>query len=188
MALDPLALVPTIVDAGLAACLRAQGNGFEARLSHMAVGRGLPDGGTWKGYVPTRAQTALMREDVRVPILSGSKIPEHGFRILARIPRTTDGSEMPVREVGWYLESGELLCVWSEVAPAPLTYRTPRAEVDLAHELYLRQVPLSVLSIVVQQPDIPDMIGAHFAQVSVDCRLFIAALDAGRRAVERGIY
>ncbi|MCF4125048.1 phage tail-collar fiber domain-containing protein [Methylobacterium sp. SyP6R] len=188
MAVDVLALVPTIVDVGLAACLRAQGDGIEARLSHMAVGRGIADGGTWKGYVPSRTQTGLVREDVRAPILSGTKVPDFGFRVLARIPRTTDGSELPIREVGWYLESGEMLCVWSEVAAAPLAYRTPRAEVDLAHELYLRQLPLSILNITVQQPDIPDPMAGLFGLFSTECRLFIAALEAERRSVDRKIY
>lgn len=187
MAIDPLALVPTITNVGLAAALRAQGDGIELRLSHVAVGRGLPDGGSWKGYVPTRTQTALVREDVRVPILSGSTIPDYGFRILARLPRTTDGSETQVREVGWVLETGELLCVWSEVAPAPLAYRTPRAEVDLAHELYLAQVPLSALSITVQQPDIPDTTGVLALLLAAQARTFVADLTLEQRAFARGI-
>ena len=188
MAVDPLALTPTIVNAGLAACLRAQGDGIELKIAAVAVGRGIADGTTWKGYAPTRAQTALVREDVRVSILSGSKVPDLGFRVLARIPRTTDGSELPIREVGWFLETGELLCVWSEVSPAPLAYRTPRAEVDLAHDLYLAQVPLSALNIAVQQPDIPDPMGALFGLFSIECCSFIAALEAERRTVARKIY
>lgn len=188
MAVDPLAIVPTIVNAGLAACLRAQGDGVEARLSHVAVGRGIADGGSWKGYVPARTQVGLMREDVRVPILSGTKVDGFGFRVLARIPRTTDGAELPIREVGWVLETGEMLCIWSEVSPTPLAYRTPRAEVDLAHDLYLAQVPLSVLNITVQQPDIPDTTAVLAGLISCTIRTLMADLTLERRAAARGVY
>ncbi len=173
MAIDPLAIVPTICNAGLAASFRAQGDGIDVKLSHMAVGRGLPNGTGWKGYVPLRTQTALMREDVRVPLLSGSVLDGEGFRVLARIPRTADGSEVQVREVGWFLSTGELLCVWSEVADAPLTSRTPRAEIDFAHDLYLSQVPLASIDLLVEQPDIPDTTAVLAELLSVQARGFV---------------
>lgn len=188
MAVDPLALYPVITDAGLAACFRAQGDGVHLELSQVAVGRGVANGGGWKGYTPVRSQTALKKEDVRVPILSGSKLDGQGFRVLAQIPRTTDGSEMPVNEVGWFLATGELLCVWSTPDGVPLTARTPRAEVHLAHELYLAQLPLGSLNITVMLPDIPDTAGVLAGLLSAGLRTFIADIEAERRAVARGIY
>lgn len=188
MAIDPLALYPVITDAGLAASFRAQGDGVHLELSHVAVGRGVANGGGWKGYAPTRAQTALRKEDVRVQILSGSKLDGQGFRVLAVIPRTTDGSEMPVNEVAWFLSTGEMLAVWSTADGVPLTARTPRAEVHLAHELYLAQLPLSSLNITVLQPDIPDSLGVLAGLLSSGLRTFIADIEAERRAVARGIY
>lgn len=186
MAVDPLALYPIITDAGLAACFRAKGDGVQLELAAMAVGRGVADGGGWKGYTPTRAQTALRKEDVRVPLLSGSKLDGMGFRVLARVPRTTDGSEMPVMEAGWFLNTGELLCVWSEATSVPLTSRTPRAEVDLAHELYLAQLPLSVLNIRVEQPDIPDTAGVLAELAALHARqINAAAVRLGRRISDR---
>lgn len=187
MAVDPLVIVPTLTEVGLAAGLRSQGDGIDLQLSHMAVGRGIADGGTWKGYVPSRAQTALVREDARVPILSGSKLPGLGFRVLAVAPRTTDGSELPIRELGWYLDTGELLCVWSQVAAAPLAYRTPQAEVHLAHELYLQQFPLSVLNITVMQPDIPDTTGVLALLVATQAHTLAADLNLELRAHARAI-
>lgn len=178
--LDPLALVPVITNAGLAACLRAQGDGVTLQVAQVAVGRGIASGSSWAGYAPARTQTALVREDARVPILSGSILDGSGFRTLCRFDPTTDGSEIPVREVGWYLSTGELLCVWSEVAPYPLTYRTPRASVDLAFDLYLAQIPLSVLTLSVAEPDVPDTTGVLAELLSCTSRTLIADLAAER--------
>ncbi|QRE74379.1 phage tail protein [Methylobacterium aquaticum] len=176
MSIDPLAIVPTVTNVGLAACFRAQGDGLYAELSHVGIGRGLPDGGGWKGYVPSRTQTALVREDVRVPILSGTVLDGEGFRILAEFPATTDGSETPVRELAFYLKTGQPLAIWSEVAPWPFAARNPRVGIHLAMDLYLAQVPLSALTLVVEQPDIPDMTAANAMQLAASTTLFIAQL------------
>ncbi len=173
MTISPLAIVPVITSVGIAALIRAQGDGVQGALSHMAIGRGVPSGsGGWKGYVPDRTATALRQEDVRVPLFSGTQI-EGGFRVLARFPETPSGVEMPVREVAFLLSTGQPLAIWSEVADAPLTFRTPRAGVDLAFELRLAQVPLSALTITVTNPDIPDTAGILARMIAVEARGFL---------------
>lgn len=172
MTVSPLAIVPVITNAGLAALIRAQGDGLQGALSHMAIGRGIPNGSGWKGYVPDRTMTALRQEDARVPLFSGTPI-EGGFRVLARFPETPAGVDMQVREVGFFLATGQPLAIWSEIADAPLTVRTPRAGVDLAFELRLAQVPLSALTITVLNPDIPDTAGVLARMIAVEARGFL---------------
>lgn len=174
MTVSPLAIVPVITNVGIAALLRAQGDGVQGALSHMAIGRGIANGaGGWKGYQPDRTMIALRQEDARVPLFSGTKI-EQGFRVLARFPEAPAGVELPVREVAFILSTGEPLAIWSEVADAPLTFRTPRAGVDLAFELRLAQVPLSALTITVLNPDIPDTTGILARMLAIHAQAFTA--------------
>ena len=169
MTVSPLAIVPVITNVGIAALLRAQGDGVLGALSHMAIGRGIANGVGWTGYQPDRTMITLRQEDARVPLFSGTKI-EQGFRVLARFPEAPAGVELPVREVAFILSTGEPLAIWSEIADAPLTFRTPRAGVDLAFELRLAQVPLSALTITVTNPDIPDTAGVLFRMIAIEAR------------------
>jgi hypothetical protein len=187
MTVSPLAIVPIITDAGIAALLRAQGDGLQGALSHMAIGRGVPNGsGGWKGYSPDRTMRALRNEDARVPLFSGTKI-EAGFRVLARFAETPAGVELPVREVAFLLSTGEPLAIWSADEPTPLTFRTPRAGVDLAFELRLAQIPLSLLTITVLNPDIPDTTGVLARMLAVEARGFIGDIRRDYAFLSDGI-
>jgi hypothetical protein len=173
MTVSPLAIVPVLTNVGIAALIRAQCDGLQGALSHMAIGRGVPNGsGGWKGYSPDRTMTALRNEDARVPLFSGTPI-EAGFRVLARFPETPAGVELPVREVAFVLSTGEPLAIWSADELVPLTYRTERAGVDLAFELHLAQIPLSLLSLTVLNPDIPDTTGILARMIAVEARGFL---------------
>lgn len=179
---DPIAIVPIITNAGFAAVVRAQGDGLQAQLSHMAVGRGIAAGGVYGGYAPAITRTALAREDARVPLLSGQVI-DGGFRVLGRFEPTTGGLELPVWEVGFWLSTGELLAVWSHTEAWPLTARTPLAGVDLAFELRLAQIPLSALTITVLQPDIPDTTTVLAEMLAMQARLLIGQINLTDRLI-----
>ncbi len=169
-------LVPTITRAGLAACRNAQGSGLLATIAAVAIGRGVAAGAGFVGYVPTGAEVALKGELARVPLLSGSQLgglagsDPLGFRVLAEVPPAATGTApTPINEVGWFLADGTLLCLWSSTAH-PLGFRTDKASIELAHDLYLSQLPVASMAITVLRPDIPDTTGVLARLVALGAR------------------
>lgn len=181
------ALVPVITRQGLAALARAQGDGLQATIDRVAVGRGRPVAGGYAGYTPAKDDTALGAEVTRVRILSGAKRPPSGFRILAVVPADPQGPEYPIREVGFYLGTGELFCLWSDPGLI-LSYATRLSDVELSFELQLEQIPSGALTLTVTTPDIPDTAGVLARLLAASCRTFIADLRQEKRLVARGNY
>jgi hypothetical protein len=179
------ALVPVITRAGLAAVIRAQGDGLQAEIVSMAVGLGRSVLGKSVGYLPSKDATGLAQEVLRVPLLSGARVGDAGFRVLARVPASSAPAEYVIREVGFFLATGELLVLWSDPTLL-LASKTTLSDVDLSFDLQLEQLPLSALTIVVEAPDIPDTSGVLAYQIAASANLFIAALDAeGRLAASK---
>ena len=169
-------LIPTITRAGLAACRNAQGTGLLATISAVAIGRGVPSGGGFVGYAPTGGETALKGEMARVPLLSGAPLggvagsDPIGFRVLAQVPALAPGSATyPVNEVGFFLDDGTLLCVWSDPVLV-LAYMTAQAPLELAHDLFLSQLPVASMAITVLFPDIPDLSGVVAQLLALSAR------------------
>lgn len=185
-------LVPVITRAGLNACVDAQGDGLQAHLQYIAVGRGLASigggGTTYASYVPSNTQTALKSQVIQVPLISGAKLDNAGFRVLARVPKTSTPAEYPIREVGFYLSDGTLFAVWSDPAVGVLAAKTALADIDLAFELYLQQIPTGSLTLTVEQPDIPDTATVLCELLAVGGNTFAKNLARERRAVARGLY
>ena len=187
--------VPTFTRAGLAAVRNAQGTGVQAEIAQIAVGRGVASGGSFVGYAPTGTEVALKGEVARAPLLSGAPLgavagsDPIGFRVLAQIPALTGAAAYPVCEVGIFLTDGTLLCLWSSASPNDvLGYVTSSAALELALDLFLSAVPVSALTIIVQEPDIPDTTAVLAELLSCGLRAFIADLAAEKRAVSRGVY
>ena len=181
------ALVPVITRQGLAALARAQGDGLQASIARVAVGRGRYLNGQYVGYAPAKDDAALGAEVTRVPILSGSKRPPSGFRVLAVVPAGSAPDEFPIREVGFFLATGELFCLWSDPTLI-LSYATLLSDVELSFELQLEQIPTSALTLTVTTPDVPDTAGVLARLLSAACRTLSADLRQERRLVARNIY
>lgn len=169
-------LLPTLTRAGLAAVRNAQGTGVLATISQIAVGRGLASGQSFVGYTPTGAETALKDERARVPLLQGAQLggvagsDPIGFRVLAVVPPLANGTApYPVNEVGIFLDTGDMLCVWSDPALV-LAFQTAQASLELAFDLFLSQLPTASLAITVQRPDIPDTSGVLAELVRAEAR------------------
>ncbi|MBM2883173.1 phage tail protein [Chromobacterium phragmitis] len=129
-------LVPQLLDSGLAAIQLASGDGVKLRITHVALGDA--------GYTPTAGQTGLQHEIVRYPIADGKSV---GPRQLHLTALADDGTEFWVREVGFVLEGGAFLAVWSDPSKA-LAYKQAGLELLLAYDLTLAGVPPD--SVVVQ--------------------------------------
>ncbi len=177
------ALVPVITNAGLAAVANAQGSGLLATIAAIGVGRGL--NGT-SGYAPSNQATALQSEVLRVPLLSGSRLDPAGFRVQARIPSSSTPASYIIQEVGFYLDTGVLFALWSSTA-FPLAAKTGLADVDLAFDLLLEQLPVASMAISVLEPDIPDTTGVLAELLAAQANLFCAAFDINARLLAKNI-
>lgn len=115
-------LIPMITSAGLAAVFNATDNGLEAVITEIALGD--------VAWSPDDTAAALQNEVVRLPV-AGERISDKQIHLSAVENGTT---EYWVREVGFYLDDGTLLCIWS-VEDAVLAYKS--ADVDLLFSLDL---------------------------------------------------
>lgn len=179
-------LVPVITRAGLAAVANAQGTGLAAVIDRIAVGRGLRGGtGAYVGYAPSNTATALAGEMARLPILSGARRDPSGFTVLALLPSASPG-EYPINEVGFFLSDGTLFALWSDPV-YPLAYKTALSDVEMSFDLLLEAVPTSALSIVVQNPDVPDYAGVIAALLAGQATLTTQSIVTNERLIARGI-
>jgi hypothetical protein len=180
---DPL--VVTLTRAGLAACVRAQGDGLQAVVNKVAVGRGLNSGGSYTGYTPSKDATALQNEVIRVPIISGSKLgapTQARFRVLAEVPKTSAPTEYSVREVGFYLSDNTLLALWSDPTPGfVLASKTALSDIALSFDLVLDQIPTGSLTISVLDPEIPEWAAAIAEQLACQARAWRNDIKIARR-------
>ncbi|MBN3006399.1 phage tail protein [Chromobacterium alkanivorans] len=122
-------LIPQLLDAGLSAIQLASGDGIQLRITHVALGDA--------GYVPNAGQSGLRHEVVRYPVADGRIV---GPRQLHLTALADDSAEFWVREVGFILESGVCLAVWSDSNRA-LAYKQGGLELLLAYDLTLAGVP-----------------------------------------------
>lgn len=146
----------------------------------MGWGKGRDAGTKFVGYVPTLEATALASEVSRVPILSGSRIGSEGFRILARLPAGAAPDGTAIREIGIYLKTGQLLCLWSDPV-LPIAFTSSLSDFDIGFQLTLTQLPVDRLTLTVLEPDIPDTAAVLAEMLAMHARTFIETSRVNRR-------
>jgi len=129
-------LQPIITDAGLQAVFAASNDGLSMRITHIALGA--------DAYNPTRAQTRLRNEKARFPVADGTRVSPTQIHLSAIADGT---SQFWVREVGFILEDGTLLAVWSD-PDQPLAYKTANVDLLLAFDLSLAALPADSVTVV----------------------------------------
>jgi hypothetical protein len=128
-------LQPVITEAGLAAIFNATQDGFQGKITHIALGD--------SGYSPAQTQTKLRTEKARHAISDGEKLGTNHLHLTA----IADGkTEFWVREVGFYLDSGQLLAVWSD-PKSPLAYKSAGVDLLLAYDLLLEALPANSVTV-----------------------------------------
>jgi hypothetical protein len=95
---------------GLAAVAAAHGMGVAAKITHVALG----DATGAAGYVPDGTETELVNERVRVELEAGGALGPRQVLLQGTVP--AGGDQFFIREMGYFLEDGTLLAIWS--APA----------------------------------------------------------------------
>lgn len=128
------ALIPIITDKGLAAVFNNQSDGLEAKITHIAMGD--------NGRKPSKNETRLVSERMRIPVAEGSRIDPHQIHLAA----LADGdSKFWVKEIGFMLEDGTMLAVWSDTDP--LAYKSDAVPLLLAFDLKLAALPANSVTI-----------------------------------------
>ncbi len=124
-----VSLTPVITTAGLQAVLNASNDGLQAKITQVALGD--------NGWTPTNAATGLKRQRNRVLISNGDRIQPTQIHITAVENGTT---EYWVREIGFVLDDGTLLAVWSHPTQA-LAWKAADVDLLLAFDMLLSALP-----------------------------------------------
>jgi hypothetical protein len=105
-------LIPKITDAGIQACFNAYNSGLQAKITHIGLGD--------ESYTPSSEQTQLVNEIQRVIIADGERVSPQQIHVTGV---ASGEDEYWVKEIGFFLEDGTLLAVWSDNNPlSTLTY------------------------------------------------------------------
>ena len=124
------ALTPVITQGGLQAVFNATNDGLQARITHIALGDA--------GWAPDASASALRSERRRVPVVGGERLTPTQIHITA----VEDGNQMEywVREVGFILDDGTLLAIWSHPERA-LAYKAANVDLLLAFDMVMTALP-----------------------------------------------
>lgn len=124
-------LSPILTAAGLNAVINANNDGLQARIVSIALGD--------SAWSPDHSATSLVNERARVPITGSTRVNPSQIHVTA----IEDGAvEYWVREIGFYLEDGALLAVWSQPdVDRPLAYKAAGVDLLLGFDLVLSALP-----------------------------------------------
>lgn len=128
------ALVPVITTAGLAAVLNATSDGVQAKITHIALGS--------SGRTPSKNERALVSEKMRVPVADGERINDTQIHVTGLADGAT---EFWVHEIGFILDDGSMLAVWSDTNP--LAYKSAAVPLLLAFDLVLDALPAQSVTV-----------------------------------------
>lgn len=130
------ALIPVITTKGLAAAWTADNTGVAAKITHVQLGD--------RGYAPSKGQLGLQNRRLRIPIADGQRVSDTQIHVTAL---ADDTSEFWVREVGFELDNGQVLAVWSDPV-TPLAYKSALVPLLLAFDLVLEALPAGSITVV----------------------------------------
>ncbi|MFD2179539.1 phage tail protein [Veronia pacifica] len=147
-------LKPVITRAGLNAIFNATSNGFQAKVTHVALGEA--------AYKPNENRRALDKERSRFPIARGKTVTP--TQIHMSVLDNSDKSFW-VREVGFFLDDGTLFAVYSEPNKA-LAYKSPEVDLLLAFELALSGIPADSLTIIDKGAELNILIAPELAKMA----------------------
>lgn len=130
------ALIPIITTKGLAAVFNAENTGYAAKITHIALGD--------NGRTPSKGELGLTNERMRIPIADGERVDDHQIHVTALADGNT---EFWVREIGFMLEDGTMLAVWSD-KDSPLAYKSTSVSLMLAFDLVLEALPAESVTVI----------------------------------------
>jgi hypothetical protein len=149
---DSLSLV--ITRKGLNECISAKGKGIEARLKWVSAGD--------RAYTPNPDQTTLVNEIQRVEF---GEYKDTGAGQLQAVAKFSGPQEYPIRELGFWLETGTLLGVIS--APnTTLNYKAKNGHCIQPITLDLSALPSDTVTVVVGTENLNILIEDEFTKMA----------------------
>lgn len=120
--MSDLTLSPVLTSAGMAAVAAADGQGFQVKITAVAIGDGAYDIRDGDGYplAAAKAKTELDSEQIRTDVYAGAVTGPQQVVVEARID--AGNPNFWVKEIGFFLDDGTLFAVWSS-ATDNLGYR-----------------------------------------------------------------
>ena len=147
-------VTPVITTAGLNAIFNDQHSGLKSTISQIAIGDA--------GYTPSADQTELRAEKVRVTARAAREIIPRQLRVEALL----DGpEELWIREIGFWLDNGVLLAVWSD-PDTPLAYKSASTDLLLALDLAIDALPPDQITVQSSGPDYNMYLADPLAQIT----------------------
>lgn len=138
-------LTPVLTNAGMRALLNASNTGVEAAIAEIAFGDG-----NGSGYAPQANRTALIRERARIAVGGGERVANSEVEVQALLDT---GPSFWIREVGFVLDDGTFLAVWSD-PDTPLAYKTAGVPLAVSYNLALAGIPPGSLTLNVTGPSV----------------------------------
>jgi hypothetical protein len=149
---DSLSLV--ITRKGLNECISAKGKGIEARLKWVSAGD--------RAYSPNPDQTTLVNEIQRVEF---GEYKDTGAGQLQAVAKFSGPQEYPIKELGFWLETGTLLGVIS--APnTTLNYKAKNGHCIQPITLDLSALPSDTVTVVVGTENLNILIDDEFTKMA----------------------
>ena len=128
-------LTPVITLAGLQAVLNATDDGLQARITEVVLGD--------QGWQPTPESEQLQNELARVPVSNGRRLQPTQIHVTA----VENGDvEYWVREIGFVLDDGTLLAIWSHPTQA-LAWKASGVDLLLAFDLVVAALPADSITV-----------------------------------------
>lgn len=153
--MDVQQFIPVITAAGLRAAQNASQSGLSIVISEIGFGS--------TGWTPTASATALRNERERAPV-SGGRNDLGPYT--THVTGIADGaSEYWVREIGFYLEDGTLLAIWSQ-PDQPLGYKSAAVPFLGAFDLVLESLPADSVTINVGDTNLNIVYAPEFATLA----------------------
>lgn len=133
---DFIPLIPVITRKGLASAWTADSTGVAAKVVAVLLGD--------QGYTPSKEQTGLKNQLMRVPIADGQRVSDTQIHVTALV----DGPlAFWIREVAFELDNGQILAVWSD-PDEPLAYKSKRVVFLAGFDLALEALPADSITVV----------------------------------------
>jgi len=150
-------LIPVTTEAGLQAFFEADQMDIRVKVKYVGFGDA--------GYVPSRNQTSLRSERVRVPTASGKVFKEdHIIDLSCVLPEDTP--EFWIREIGFFDEKGTLLFVWSSPT-VKIMYKNRFVKLFEGIRIKIVDVPFDRIEIVETNPDIKLLYAEEFLNIGI---------------------
>jgi hypothetical protein len=128
---------PVVTQAGLQAVFNSTSSGFQANVTSIGLGE--------EGWIPDESATSLKNEKRRIVIGSSNLISDTQIHITA----IEEGDEHSywVREVGFYLDDGTLLAIWSN-PDHPIAFKAAGVDLLIAFDLALGALPKNSINVI----------------------------------------